>query len=184
MRFIALLVLFICTQSVMAGEMKARHSTHCAATKNLSIDDLASRAGIIFKGTLSFISYSKSNNLDVRNLEFKVLDPIKGVRGDTLKLQEWASIKSPLENSLATNQPYVFFFHEPSARGLTSLMGMEQGLVEVDRKQKLKYSSRLALARKNNLLSIQSGFKTAAQPSADLTSYAGLKDFCLAAAKH
>ena len=184
MRLVALLILFICMPSVMAAEMKARHSTHCAVTKSLSIDELVDSAGIIFKGTLKSITYAKSNNLEVRNLEFQVLDPIKGVRGNTLKLQEWASIKSPLENSIDTNQPYVFFFHEPSARGLTSLMGMEQGLVKVDRKQKLKYSSRLVLTRKINLLSIQSGFRTASQAKTDLSNYAGLKEFCLASSKH
>jgi hypothetical protein len=58
-------------------------------------------------------------------------------------------------------------------------MGMEQGLVVVDRKQKLKYSSRLALTPKAKLLSIRAGFKT--QSAGDLGSYAGLKEFCLAA---
>ncbi len=184
MRLIALLVLFLNIQSVLAGEMKARHSTHCALTKNMSIDQLAENAGIIFKGTLESISYGKYNGLDVRNLEFKVLDPIKGVDSDSLKLREWASVKSPLETSIVANQPYVFFFYKPSAKGLTSLIGMEQGLVEVNREEKLKYASRLSLAHKNKLVTIQSGFRTKSATATDLSSYAGLKEFCEVAYGH
>ncbi len=184
MRLIVFLVLFLSIQPVMAGEIKARHSTHCAITKNLSIDELADGAGIIFKGTLESLSYAKYDGLDVRNLEFKVLDPIKGVDAGSLKLREWASVKTPLETSIAEGQPYVFFFHQPSARGLTSLIGMEQGLVQVKRNEKLKYSSRLNLVQKNKLLSIQSGFRTKSAATADLSSYAGLKEFCVATNKH
>ncbi len=184
MRLIVFLVLFLSMSSVLAGEMKAKHSTQCALTKNLNIDELADNAGIIFKGTLESISYGKYNGLDVRNLEFKVLDPIKGVNSDTLKLREWASVKSPLETSIAVNQPYVFFFYKPSAKGLTSLIGMEQGLVEVNREDRLKYASRLSLAHKNKLVTIQSGFRTKSAATTDLTSYAGLKEFCEVAYGH
>ncbi len=180
MRFIVILVLFLSVQSVMAGEMKARHSTQCALTKNLSIDQLADGAGIIFKGTLESVSYGKYDGLDVRNLEFKVLDPIKGVNSESIKLREWASIRTPLETSVVKGQPYVFFFHQPSARGLTSLIGMEQGLVEINREEKLKYSPRLSLIPKNKLVTIQSGFRAKVVADADLNSYDGLKEFCLA----
>ncbi len=186
MRLILIVVLFLSTQAVLAAELKIKRSTHCALTRSLDIDQLVDDAGIIFKGNLVSVSYGKYDGLNVRNLQFKVLDPIKGVRGDTLKLREWAAVKTPLSEAIDKDRPYIFFFHKPSNRGLTSLIGMEQGLVEVNRDDELKYSSRLNLQRKNKLfatpVNLKSKTATSSSEAADLSTYAGLKEFCKSSA--
>lgn len=172
MKQILVLFILLSLSSAKAEIIKANSSSHCALTKNLGVDDLVTNAGIIFRGTLDSVNYGKANGIAIRELRFKVSDPIKGVNAKVITLNEWAASRSPFVDKVIKNKPYVFFFHEPSELGLTSLIGMEQGLVGIDRKNHIKFASRLELKQINNQLLKQklSQFK--------LDDYQSLKDFC------
>lgn len=171
MRLILAILILLSTSQVQAHVIKAKGAGR-ALTKNLAIDDLVEGAGIIFKGSLETSSYTKLDGLDVRELKFKVLDPIKGVTDNKLILHEWAGASSPATDKVIKGMPYVFFYHEPSDRGLTSMIGMEQGLVAVDRNNRLKFAQRLSLKpKKRTLIQMLSG-----QPQ--FQNYQSLKDYC------
>ena len=163
--------------SANATELVPIAGKHCILTKNISIDDLANKSGIIFRGKFEDYEITDENGLSVRKLKFKVIDPIKGIENDSklLVLKEWAKINSPFSaEEIAKDLDYVFFFNTPSSKGLTSLNGMEQGLVEIAEDGSLKFSKRLNLGNnysKATLLSVKSD-------SMNISSYKGLKEFC------
>jgi hypothetical protein len=168
--FLAILTL-LAMNSANAQFIKAK-GTGRALTKNLAIDELVDSAGIIFKGRLETVQYTQQEGLDVRELRFKVLDAIQGVDGEELVLHEWAGVGSPMTTEVVKGMPYVFFYHEPSERGLTSLIGMDQGVVSVDRNNRVKFAPRLSLKpKKRTLIQMISG-----QPQID--NYQSLKDYC------
>ena len=172
MKQFLILILLLSLNPAQAGVIKANGSRQCALTKNINVDELVDSAAIIFRGRLDSISQSESNGLPVRELHFKVSDPIKGVDSKLLTLKEWASVKSPFVEDVIENKPYVFFFHEPSKIGLTSLIGMEQGLVNIDRNNRLKYSKRLGLKKVRNY------FFMKRTTELELNDYKSLRDFC------
>lgn len=161
----------------MANEITPISGKHCVITKSISLDDLASKSGIIFRGKFEDFSIAEENDLTVRKLAFRVTDPIRGVDAGTKKLvlKEWAKIRSPFSaREIANDIEYVFFFNTPSSKGLTSLNGMEQGLVEITEDSSLKFSKRLNLGNdysKASTMSIRSN-------SMNVASYEGLKKFC------
>ncbi len=135
-------------------EKKAGLGNNCLLTKTLNVDELKDYSGIVFKGKFLGYENTKSKKLNVRKLKFQVIDPIKGLSQDqeALNLNEWAKFQSPFVNgTVVKNQEYVFFFHEPSARGLTSLTGLDQGLATIDASNNVKFSKRLNMKKKNSL---------------------------------
>lgn len=160
----------------------------CLLTRNLNLEELVNTAGIIFKGKLKSREYIEENDLTVRKLTFEVVDAIAGVREGLreIVLKEWAKTKTPLadKEQIKLNRPYVFFFHEPSELGLTSLVGLEQGLVNLDTKDHLHYSSRLSLnntAKKKpglNFLKFFSDNNDELTGMENMNDYKNLKEFC------
>lgn len=156
----------------MQAELVKAKGIGRALTKNLAIDELVDSAGIIFKGRLQTVTYKELDGLGLRQVKFKVLDPIKGVSSPELVLNEWAGTGSPMTEEVVKGIPYVFFYHEPSERGLTSLIGMDQGVVAVGRDNRVKFAQRLSLKpKKRTLLQMIAG-----QPQLD--NYQSLKDYC------
>lgn len=172
-RFILVLLLIFTFNAAFAEEViKARGATHCAITKALTINELVDSSGIIFKGKLKSISSANDNNLNFRKLKFKVSEPLRGLdsKAKEITINEWASLKTPFNEDFDKSKTHVFFFYKPSKRGLSSLTGMEQGLVEVKRKGKLKYASRLKLGDLKLRLA-------STADSNDLSNYDGLKKY-------
>ena len=143
-----LLSIFIFPQAAFTQKV-VKTGTGFAMTKTMELKDLKETAGIIFKGSFEDYKEEEYNGYNTRLLKFKVKEAIRGVDSNkkALILREWARIHSVFDNTLiASDQDYIFFFYEPSDKGFTSLVGMEQGMVAVDSKSKLHFSKRL----KNN----------------------------------
>ncbi len=126
---VAFLSLFIISSA------EAQSSSMHIRSLPLSVNDLAADAAMIFKGkVLSTKEYKDETiNLNVREINFKVQDGIRGVDGNTVTLKEWASFLTPFSNGdIKNGKSYVFFFNKISKLGLTTLLGVEQGYVELD----------------------------------------------------
>lgn len=139
--------------SVNSSEEKPlyrRNSTQWVLARPLSLEMLAEQAGIVFKGQLLKVKEAKDSKtgLNVREYKFSVDDFIKSEAFDSsqkqITLREWASIKSPLMEAVKANETYVFFFNKISSLGLTTLTGIEQGLVSFDSAGTPKLATRLA----------------------------------------
>jgi hypothetical protein len=178
MRILLVLIVFILScPSVLSEEIALIQGKHCVVTKDLNLDRLVTSAGIIFRGQFKSYESKEEDGLSVRELKFSVIDNIKGIEDDTktLILKEWAKTNSPFSSEdVDKDTEYVFFFNTPSSRGLTSLVGMEQGLVEILKSDQLKYSRRLSIKQNNSMFNRLS-FLTRTD---DFTCYKGLKDFC------
>jgi hypothetical protein len=175
--FLALLFFINTCTSVFSAEIVPIQGKHCVITKDLNFDKLVSSAGIIFRGEFKSYELIEENGLSIRKLKFLVKDPIKGLEShkEALELKEWAKTNSPFSSEeVKKNTEYVFFFNKPSSKDLTSLVGMEQGLVEILKSDHLKYSRRVTLTQKNSMLNRLSLLNR----TPDLTCYKGLKDFC------
>lgn len=159
--------------------VRAGYGKTCVATKTLTVDELKDFAGIIFRGQYLGSEYKLQKGLTLRELKFKVIDPIKGVsKKGSLKLNEWAMIQSPFaDNTVIEGADYVFFFHTPSARQLTSLIGLEQGLVEIDENNKVKFSRRVKMAHKPGFKSRLISTAAVQQEEVKIQNYNQLKDF-------
>lgn len=128
---------------------KDRQAQLCALSKNLNLNQVKEQAGIVFRGKLKNIKYLSQGNLRVRELNFSVSEAIKGLEDkESLSLRELASLDSPFNNnSVNPKQEYVFFFYPPSKLGLTSLVGTEQGLVEIKDNDRIAFASRLKMKK-------------------------------------
>lgn len=168
---------------VNAAEIVPVTGKHCVITKNISIADLANKSGIIFRGKFEDFSIVEEDGLTIRKLFFRVKEAIRGLDSNSKKLvlKEWAKIHSPFSaEEIARDQDYVFFFNRPSSKGLTSLNGMEQGLVAIEDNDTLRYSNRLELG--NDYSSSTRSMVT--RDTMNLASYEGLKKFCALSKDH
>jgi hypothetical protein len=139
MRFLSLVLVLLLVSPVTAAIVK-RSGTGHAITKATTLDESIEAAGIIFKG-----EFKESKVVaNARLLKFKVLDPIRGVSGKEIILKEWAQVASPFTTEeVEAGKPYVFFFYSPSSKGLTSLIGEEQGYVDVSDEDKPVFAKRM-----------------------------------------
>lgn len=182
MKLIALILVMMFSLPAFAEEeqvVRAGFGKGCLLTKTLNVDELKDYAGIVFRGKFLGAEYKESNGLNVRELSFEVTDPIKGISQNqkNIKLKEWANFESPFSNnSVEKNQDYVFFFHQPSPRDLTSLVGLDQGLVTINERNDVHFSKRLSMKTKPSFAAKL--FNTAATgQDANITTYTELKNF-------
>jgi hypothetical protein len=120
----------------------------CLLTRSLQVTDLIDNSGKVFVGKFLGSKNYRAKGLDVRELEFALDEPLKGIKSKnkTITIKEWGRSKSPfVDNQVEKNIPYVFFFYEESAKGLSSLVGHEQGFAELSDSGELKFSKRLNL---------------------------------------
>lgn len=148
MRHLIALVLtfsFFTNLPAPARVVKAK-SSRFSLTRSIGLKDLLEQSGLVFLGKYAGYQMVEKNGVNARELKFRLLDPILGVENPDKKevtVYEWAAINSPFIKEVEAGKSYVFFFYQPSDKGLTSLVGGEQGLVEVDDKEGLKYAARL-----------------------------------------
>ena len=123
----------LCLGSILPvfAEAKAVRGQVCALTRSMGLEEIVNSAGVIFKGQLISHSEKQDHNigLTVRTLKFRVSDPIKGVKKGEVEFKEWARMASPFLNEIVIGETYVFFLNTPSSLGLTSLTGLEQGVI-------------------------------------------------------
>jgi hypothetical protein len=145
-RFLLLLLcVSISLNSVSAVKLK-KTRTSFTLNRTMSLEELRDSASIIFLGKFLDFELAKKSGLDSRELKFKVKKVYKGLKPSTKKLvlREWAKTKSPFDVELiASDKDYVFFFYEPSEKGFTSLVGMQQGLVRINNDKSLGFSDKL-----------------------------------------
>lgn len=185
-RSLLAVVLFLqCCGAALAGpNVIAARGTMSALTKSMSFSELMSNAGIVFQGKLTKLEYGNNGKVDVRTMTFEITDPIKGLdsKQKTITLNEIAALRSPMVTEVKENTEYVFFFHSPSSIGLTSLCGLEQGLVPFDKAGAPMVNKRVVLQTKGLLK--PSAVKTSAdayQEAVDLENlknYNDLKEVC------
>ncbi len=175
MRFLTLLLLFVINNSVQAEIVRA-NAGNFVITKALTLDQLIDSAAIIFRGRVTDIDYQIVDGMNLRKITFIVIDPIKGVDDKQITLNEWASIRSPLTSPLMHKQDHVFFFHKPSKKGLTSLIGMEQGLVNIGDYDNVSYAHKVQVNDIGEAVRLKLFHR--AEPRADMQTYDGLKKYC------
>lgn len=176
---------FQCCGAALAGpNVIAAKNTMSALTRSMTFNELVSNAGIIFRGKMVKTEYGNNGKVDVRKMTFEISDPIKGLDSNqkTITLNELAALRSPIVNEIKEGTEYVFFFHSPSSIGLTSLCGLEQGVVSFDSKGAPMVNKRVILQSKGLLN------PRALQTSADgyqeavdlekLENYSELKEVC------
>lgn len=156
-------------------KLEAKESrTGYALTKAVSIDELKASAGIIFRGSFEDYRILNKNGYDARELKFKVKEVFKGLstKQKILILTEWARNKSPFtEEMIASDRDYVFFFHQPSDIGFTSLIGMDQGMISINTDKSLVFSRKI---KAKKVKKRQYLFFTIEK---ELDSYQDLKDY-------
>lgn len=170
-KFLQIAIILLCTYSSVSAH---KISTAFALNKSLNLNDLKDRAGIVFRGSFEDFIIEDKNGLDARLLKFQVKEAFKGIeKGQkTIVLAEWAKVKSPFtEELIAKDMDYVFFFYEPSKKGFTSLVGMEQGMITVNNSKKLVFSNKLSNKKAKTRQLI---FFTTEK---DLETYQDLKNF-------
>lgn len=149
-KYLILLVSIISLYPALAKHSKPVIGKTCMLTKSLQIDDLVNSAGKIFVGKFVSAKVSRIDGLDVRKLRFQVVEPIKGVsaKNKFITINEWARLNSPFVDKVVKDKKYVFFFYQDSARGLTSLVGLDQGFASVGKSDQLSFSKRVNLKPK------------------------------------
>jgi len=158
-QYLILLAFLISLQPAPAEASKPVLGKSCMLTKSLQIDDLVDKSGKIFVGEFLSAKESRVKGLDVRELHFQVTEPIKGLKSSkkAIVIKEWARAKSPFVDQVEKNKKYVFFFYEDSTRGLSSLVGFEQGLARVNNSNQLSFSKRVNIKpKKSSKLSLAS----------------------------
>ncbi len=179
--FLALVLCFFCSLQAQSTIVK-RYGTGHAVTKSLDLDDLIAKSGYIFKGI--YLGSNLEGNS--RKLKFKILDPIRGVESneEELTLKEWAQVSSPFGAEVKAGRPYVFFFYKASRLGFTSLIGQEQGLVDVTDENKPKFAKRLLTYERRNsngISGVLQKIKTLGRKqakAAKIKSYTELRELC------
>ncbi|MEY3370363.1 MAG: hypothetical protein RLZZ361_1033 [Cyanobacteriota bacterium] len=179
-KFKILISLLLIGSPVFAGPNQNFSAKTCLLTKSLPITDLVEKSGKIFVGNFLESNIIKQNGLVVRELHFKVVEPIKGVdsKNNTITIKEWARINSPFVNQVQKNQKYVFFFYENSARGLSSLVGFEQGLARVGKSNQLSFSKRVNVKIHNKSKLLLASEDKNVQDSFEIKTVKDLKDLC------
>jgi hypothetical protein len=151
----------------------------CMLTKSLRVDDLVDKSGKIFVGKFLYAEANRIKGLDIRTMHFQLLDPIKGVKAtnNEIVINEWARMKSPFLGQVRKNQKYVFFFYEESARGLSSLVGFDQGFARVNESNQLEFSNRVDLKTRRIA---RPSFSTLSKevPTIEVHTLKDLKDLC------
>jgi hypothetical protein len=86
-------------------------------------------------------------------------------------------MKSPFLGQVKKNQKYVFFFYEESARGLSSLVGFDQGFARVNESNQLEFSNRVDLKTRRIA---RPSFSTLSKevPAIEVHTLKDLKDLC------
>ncbi len=144
MRFFSLALFCLISLSQVGAEVVKRNGTGHALTKATSLDESINQAGIIFKGKFIESKIVANGKINARLLKFKVLDPIRGVSSQEIILKEWAQVASPFTtNEIEAGKPYVFFFYSPSSKGFTSLIGEEQGYVDISDESNPVFAQRM-----------------------------------------
>ena len=153
-RYVFLILLPLCAALAQQAE----------SGTDLSFDQLAARAGIIFSGTVQKVD---SNDGSVIHITFTVDEGIRSVfSGQVITLNEWRGSATATPRYKA-GEKVLIFFHALSQNGLTSPVGGNAGVIRfVDAEtMQLTIEQALALKRSTRLRNAMHGADTAASGS-------------------
>lgn len=178
-----ILAVILAFQPVAAEVVKLSGTGH-AITKALTLDDAINSAGMIFKGKFIDSKVLRERETDVRLLWFDVIEGLRGVTGKQIIIKEWAQMQSAFSTGeVEAGKPYVFMFYAPSERGFSSLIGEEQGYIDLG-EENPKFAKRMINYEHRSysgLNGILSGFKSIGRKTpkaSEIKSYTELRDFC------
>ncbi len=184
--FVYILLCLLAINPVIAEQtaIVRRSATGHALTKAISLDDAINKSGLIFKGQFLGSKIQDRGSSKVRVLRFHVLEAIKGLETQTtqLELSEWAQAQSPFTTEIEIAKPYVFFFYPPSKRGFTSLIGQEQGFVDISDESKPIFAKRMLKYEKRHYAGFSGLFRQLRSigraKAAEIHSYTELRNLC------
>lgn len=105
-------------------------------TTPLNLQEIIQASGKIFTGRclkVEEIENDPESNLEVVNYRFKVIEGIRGVKDNSeISFKQW---KPTVRNaSYEVGKKYVLFLYPKSNKGLTSPVGLSQGLFDIGKK--------------------------------------------------
>lgn len=142
------------------------------SVRALEIEELVRQSQQIFLGRVVGIQYGTVPGFDLEYTEYTlaVSDWIKGTASSTVKIRQLGRLGKP---SLAPGLPTykkgeeaLLFVHAPSAIGLTSPVGMQQGYYRVERDLTGERYVR-AGAMMPSIIRLQSGSRNSSRPAGE-----------------
>jgi len=112
------------TQPTTTNTAWATDSTLGDALRHLAV-----RAGVAFVGSVQSIQLPTADNPGTVTIKFQVMQPVLGDPGPVYTLHEWAGLWTFGRQRYTPGQRALFFFHPPSAAGLSSPVDGMEGIV-------------------------------------------------------
>ncbi len=134
MNLVLSLIINLIFLTSVSAKILAKKDPGCLVTKTLANHEIAENAGLVFRAKYLGLEKTSLGNLPIRKLSFKITKAIKGLDSsqETLLIKEWAGVNSPFNaQEVKIGKEYLFYFHEPSSIGLSSLVGQRQGIKKV-----------------------------------------------------
>jgi len=95
----------------------------------LSLEELSRRADRIFVGTCVEVRQARSESgQPITEITFRIVEPIKGVSGDRIMIRQLGGQLIP---GYSVGQEVLLFLHPESPAGLTSPVGLGQGIFTI-----------------------------------------------------
>lgn len=91
---------------------------------------MSQQAAVIFFGHVVAVRQPRTTS-GILEIEFVVDDAIRGVRGGTYLLREWAGLSPAGESPLRAGQQYLMLLHAPGPSGLSSPVGGQDGVIPI-----------------------------------------------------
>ena len=134
-RIVLLLAMMACTAPALAE--------HGALTIPRNLDQLTHRSAVIVRGTVISARVEKHpelNALDTVVVKLQVRETLKGQTGSTYTFRQylWDSRESKSAGGYQKGQDLLLMMIEPSAYGLSSPAGLEQGRFRISRDRKCR----------------------------------------------
>lgn len=100
-----------------------------AQTTEEALHSMSRRAGVIFTGQVVGVRRLAGEGAGVVEIEFRVDDTIRGVRGGKYAVREWAGLWPGGETPFVVGQRYLMLLHAPGRGGLSSPVGGMDGAI-------------------------------------------------------
>jgi hypothetical protein len=98
-----------------------------------ALHDMARLAGVIFTGEVVAVRRhdASDSSTGVVEIEFAVDDAVRGVRGGSYTLREWAGLWNAGDEPFRAGQRYLMLLHAPGASGLSSPVDGVDGAIPI-----------------------------------------------------
>jgi hypothetical protein len=113
-----------CGQAQVAASVSAQEG---------ALHEMAQLAGVIFTGQVVAVRSHDAMGAaaGVVEIEFAVEDAVRGVRGGSYTLREWAGLWPGGDSPFVVGQRYLMLLHSPGAGGLSSPVGGMDGAIPI-----------------------------------------------------